>query len=394
MSNLIVVLIGITFYLGLSHFDLVREKLDMFLSVVAPFIVGFAVAYLLNTPAKFLERELFAHCRHRRTWSIISVYLLAVLLLVVLLNLILPQVWSSAVELVNKMPEYMKGLDVLVQELITRFDLGGEGINELLVSYQELMAGLTEKTITAVSEALPQILNFGVAVGNGVITGVTALIASIYMLSGKERLVPQLKKLIYAIFPTEKASWFLSVCSQANNVFVGFINGKLIDSAIIGVLCFVLNLILQIPYNILIAVVIGVTNVIPFFGPFIGAIPATLLILIQNPIKALWFVLFVLVLQQVDGNIIGPKILGNTTGLSSFWVLFAILLFGGLWGFVGMIVGVPLFAVIYDVIKKLVIHGLQRHQELTLLNSYHDQFGDPADDAAAQPVAPQSAENQ
>lgn len=145
MSNLIVVLIGITFYLGLSHFDLVREKLDMFLSVVAPFIVGFAVAYLLNTPAKFLERELFAHCRHRRTWSIISVYLLAVLLLVVLLNLILPQVWSSAVELVNKMPEYMKGLDVLVQELITRFDLEGEGINELLVSYQELMAGLTKK---------------------------------------------------------------------------------------------------------------------------------------------------------------------------------------------------------------------------------------------------------
>ena len=122
---------------------------------------------------------------------------------------------------------------------------------------------------------------------------------------------------------------------------------------------------------------------------FIGAVPATLLILIQNPIKALWFVLFVLVLQQLDGNIIGPKILGNTTGLSSFWVLFAILLFGGLWGFVGMIVGVPLFAVIYDVIKKLVIHGLQRHQELTLLNSYHDQFGDPADDAPAQP-----AENQ
>ena len=118
------------------------------------------------------------------------------------------------------------------------------------------------------------------------------------------------------------------------------------------------------------------------------------MILVVDPIKALWFVLFVLVLQQLDGNIIGPKILGNTTGLSSFWVLFAILLFGGLWGFVGMIVGVPLFAVIYDVIKKLVIHGLQRHQELTLLNSYHDQFGDPADDAAAQPAASQPAENQ
>ncbi len=121
--------------------------------------------------------------------------------------------------------------------------------------------------------------------------------------------------------------------------------------------------------------IIGVTNVIPFFGPFIGAVPATLLILIQSPIKALWFVLFVLVLQQLDGNVIGPKILGNTTGLSSFWVLFAILLFGGLWGFVGMIVGVPLFAVIYDVIKKLVIHGLKRNKEIDLLQTYHDNFG-------------------
>ena len=181
---------------------------------------------------------------------------------------------------------------------------------------------------------------------------------------------------------------------RADRMFGGFINGKILDSAIIGVLCYIGCLIFKFPSALLVSVIIGVTNVIPFFGPFIGAIPATLLILIQNPIKALWFVLFVLVLQQLDGNIIGPKILGNTTGLSSFWVLFAILLFGGLWGFAGMIVGVPLFAVIYDVIKKLVIYGLQRHQELTLLNSYHDQFGDPADDAAAQPAAPQSAENQ
>ena len=133
--------------------------------------------------------------------------------------------------------------------------------------------------------------------------------------------------------------------------------------------------------------IIGVTNVIPFFGPFIGAVPATLLILIQNPIKALWFVLFVLVLQQLDGNVIGPKILGNTTGLSSFWVLFAILLFGGLWGFVGMIVGVPLFAVIYDVIKKLVIHGLKRNKEIDLLQTYHDNFGDPEDDVPVETSA-------
>lgn len=219
-------------------------------------------------------------------------------------------------------------------------------------------------------------------------------IVSLYLMADKEGFIAKAKMLTYAVFSPQHANFIIRSMRFTNKTFIGFFIGKILDSAIIGVLCYIGCLIFKFPSALLVSVIIGVTNVIPFFGPFIGAIPATLLILIQSPIKALWFVLFVLVLQQLDGNIIGPKILGNTTGLSSFWVLFAILLFGGLWGFVGMIVGVPLFAVIYDVIKKLVIHGLQRHQELTLLNSYHDQFGDPADDAAAQPAAPQPAENQ
>ena len=214
------------------------------------------------------------------------------------------------------------------------------------------------------------------------------------MLASRKRFVQQGKLVLHSIVRPRWAQLITEEVKYADRMFGGFINGKIMDSAIIGVLCYIGCLIFKFPSALLVSVIIGVTNVIPFFGPFIGAIPATLLILIQNPIKALWFVLFVLVLQQLDGNIIGPKILGNTTGLSSFWVLFAILLFGGLWGFVGMIVGVPLFAVIYDVIKKLVIYGLQRHQELTLLNSYHDQFGDPADDTPAQPAASQPAENQ
>ena len=241
-----------------------------------------------------------------------------------------------------------------------------------------------------VSGAAIGVLNV-VTVAKNLIIGI---IVAVYMLASRKRFVQQGKLVLHSIVRPRWAQLITEEVKYADRMFGGFINGKIMDSAIIGVLCYIGCLIFKFPSALLVSVIIGVTNVIPFFGPFIGAIPATLLILIQNPIKALWFVLFVLVLQQLDGNIIGPKILGNTTGLSSFWVLFAILLFGGLWGFVGMIVGVPLFAVIYDVIKKLVIHGLQRHQELTLLNSYHDQFGDPADDAAAQPAAPQSAENQ
>ena len=188
------------------------------------------------------------------------------------------------------------------------------------------------------------------------------LIVAVYVLHGRKRFGKQARLIVRSIFSDRWADRILEEVEFIDRMFGGFINGKILDSAIIGVLCYIACLIFKFPSALLVSVIIGVTNVIPFFGPFIGAIPATLLILIQNPIKALWFVLFVLVLQQLDGNIIGPKILGNTTGLSSFWVLFAILLFGGLWGFVGMIVGVPLFSVIYDVIKKLVIHGLQRHQ--------------------------------
>ena len=197
---------------------------------------------------------------------------------------------------------------------------------------------------------------------------IIGVIVSVYLLASRKKFGQQGKMILYSLIKPRWADIILEEILYADKMFGGFINGKILDSAIIGVLCYIACLIFKFPSALLVSVIIGVTNVIPFFGPFIGAIPATLLILIQNPIKALWFVLFVLVLQQVDGNIIGPKILGNTTGLSSFWVLFSILLFGGLWGFVGMIVGVPLFAVIYDVIKKLVIHGLQRHQELTLLN--------------------------
>ena len=244
------------------------------------------------------------------------------------------------------------------------------------------------------TQVLPNLFGGVMRFTSGLLDVVVGIIIAIYLLLSKEIFYAQVKKLLFAFFPRRVAQATLNLTHDSNTIFCGFISGKILDSAIIGLLCYIGCLIFKFPSALLVSVIIGVTNVIPFFGPFIGAIPATLLILIQNPIKALWFVLFVLVLQQLDGNIIGPKILGNTTGLSSFWVLFAILLFGGLWGFVGMIVGVPLFAVIYDVIKKLVIHGLQRHQELTLLNSYHDQFGDPADDAAAQPAAPQSAENQ
>ena len=356
ISLLVVLLLAILFYVGLTHFDVIAVRIKMFMKVLSPFIAGFAIAYLLNTPMCFFERKLYKNNKYRRALAITTVYLLALAVVVILLNLIIPQVVQSITDLAANMQTYLTSLDTLVKDLTEQYQLEGDGISEMLGSYQDLMSNLSEN----VSKALPQILDVGVAVGNGVISGITAVISSVYMLAGKGRLVPQLKKIMYAALPKRRADWLLDVCSQANRIFVGFINGKLIDSAIIGVLCFILCLIFRIPYPMLVSVVVGVTNIIPFFGPIIGAIPCLMILVIVDPWAALRFFFLVIGLQQFDGNILGPKILGDSTGLSAIWVLVAIVTCGGLFGFPGMVLGVPTFAVLYSLVRDWVNKRLRR----------------------------------
>ena len=179
---------------------------------------------------------------------------------------------------------------------------------------------------------------------------------------------------LYGIYKDRLYRLIADEFTYADRMFNGFFMGKLKDSAIIGVLCFIGCLILGYRASLLIAVIIGITNIIPFFGPFIGAVPCGLLLLLENPMHCLTFIIFIIILQTLDGNVIGPKILGDTTGLSSFWVLFSIIFFGALWGIVGMVVGVPLFAVIYDIIKKLVYAGLRKKEKTELIVQYNDEF--------------------
>lgn len=351
VSNLIVVLLGILFYVLLINFGSVRGKITEFFKVVEPFVIGFAVAYLLNSPVHFFETKVFRKLRWKRGLSIAVVYLLLAAALVVLIDLILPQVTESVVALINNLEGYLSNLNTWVDGLVARFELeNAEGIDALVVSYEDLIS----RAAKMVSAAIPQLLNFGVAVGNGVISAITALISSIYMLSGKSKLKRQLKSILFALFSTEKVERVLSVSRRANGIFVGFINGKIIDSVIIGVLCFILCSIFRIPLALLISLIVGVTNVIPFFGPFIGAIPSIMILLIVDPVSALKFTVLVILLQQFDGNILGPKILGDSTGISAIWVLVAIVVGGGLFGFAGMLLGVPTFAVIYMLTKEYV----------------------------------------
>lgn len=357
LSNLVVVCAGILLYLGLTHLPQVKQVIGSVFDVLAPFVGGFVIAYLLNAPVNFFEQKIYGRYKPKRVLAVITVYLIVLAILLFLLQLLLPQMGDSLRQLMNNLTYYLSNLDRMVRDLTQQFHLEGEGLSHLVDSYDKFIRSLTsaemvQKITELLGSSAPEIWNIGMSVGNGVVDGLTAIIVSIYMLAGKNRLLGQFKKLIYALFPAKGVSRILTIGNKANLVFSGFINGKLLDSAIIGVLCFVLSTIFRIDYAILVSVVVGITNVIPFFGPIIGAVPCLMILVIVNPWAALRFAVLIIALQQFDGNILGPKILGNSTGLSALWVLVAIVVGGGLFGFPGMLLGVPTFAVLYSLVKE------------------------------------------
>lgn len=380
--------LSILFFFLIYRFQGFGDAISKLTSILMPFIYGAVIAYLLkpvcNCVEDFLRRLLPEKMGTAANMLAVTISLLfGILVVYALIMMIVPQLITSVTTLYytarNNLNDFVDWASH--QEIIAS---NQKLLDFIETSYDNLQDTLDNLVRTKLIPSMQSLLS-GAALGvmsfvtflKNIIIGV---IVSVYLLASRKKFGQQGKLILYSLVKPRWADIILEEILYADKMFGGFINGKILDSAIIGVLCYIACLIFKFPSALLVSVIIGVTNVIPFFGPFIGAIPATLLILIQNPIKALWFVLFVLVLQQVDGNIIGPKILGNTTGLSSFWVLFAILLFGGLWGFVGMIIGVPLFAVIYDVLKKFVFHGLRRNEEMELVTTYHDNFGDPDDE--------------
>ena len=380
--------LSILFFFLIYRFQGFGDAISKLTGILMPFIYGAVIAYLLkpvcNCVENFLRRLLPEKMGTAANMLAVAISLLfGILVVYALIMMIVPQLITSVTTLYytarNNLNDFVDWASH--QEIIAS---NQKLLDFIETSYDNLQDTLDNLVRTKLVPSMQSILS-GAALGvmsfvtflKNIIIGV---IVSVYLLASRKKFGQQCKMILYSLIKPRWADIILEEVLYADKMFGGFINGKILDSAIIGVLCYIACLIFKFPSALLVSVIIGVTNVIPFFGPFIGAIPATLLILIQNPIKALWFVLFVLVLQQVDGNIIGPKILGNTTGLSSFWVLFAILLFGGLWGFVGMIIGVPLFAVIYDVLKKFVFHGLRRNEEMELVTTYHDNFGDPDDE--------------
>ena len=335
-----------------------------FLSLFIPFYIGFAIAYLLNPIMVFWEEKVFHKLKRpqlRRVLSLSVTYLLFILVLGGMLAYLLPQLFSSITSLVNDIPGYYKAF----LKNTTAFIEAHPGINEIYTQYSTQINGIVERGVSALtgylSGLLPKIANTTLQIGTGLMNFFIGMIIAIYFLHGKEKLIAQMKKVLNFIFKKEEQyRKVLNVGSVTHEKTLHFITARLVDSLIIAILAYVIMAVFEFPYALLNALIIGVFNTIPYFGSWIGAVPPALIILIVKPSYFLWYLIFIVLLQQLDGNIIGPKIQGRQLGLSALWIMFAIFLFGGIFGFFGMVIGVPLFAVIYYFVTAAINNGLLR----------------------------------
>lgn len=340
--------------------------------ILQPVIIGVVLAYLLNPIVNVVEEwakkglAKFITSKKKikslsRMLGITGAWLFFVVIIAVLVAAILPSITESILSMIKTFPDAVNNLITWIDELAQDDGQIATVINEAILQVSGYFEGWMKNTL------LPQMESYIASITSGVFAIVklvmnifVGFIISVYVLTSKEKFAGQAKKIVYAIFKPTQANVIVDTIRKSHEIFGGFISGKLLDSLIIGILAYIVLSIMKMPYTMLVSVIIGVTNVIPFFGPFIGAVPSFFIIVLQNPIKGLYFLIFIFVLQQIDGNIIGPKILGNSTGLSSFWVVFAITLFGGLWGFVGMLLGVPLTAVIYYIAGRVLGYMLRK----------------------------------
>lgn len=373
---------SLVLFFVLYRLQSISIALDTVSDILAPFLYGGVVAYLLRPLANTYE-SFFTDILPRKfkkfanPVAVILSLITGILIVYTLIIMVAPQLYASVLSLWHTLP------DKINQFIVWATTIFGED-EEMLQMFNTVSTTLyTELETWAQNTLIPKITDIVSGVGSSVLKVLRflydlliGLIVAVYLLGSRKKFARQSVLLVRSALTPKWADIFLAEIAFIDRMFGGFIDGKILDSAIIGVLCYIGCLVFKFPNPLLIAAIVGITNVIPFFGPFIGAVPSTFLILIEDPIKALWFVLFVLVLQQLDGNIIGPAILGDRTGLSSFWVLFTIILCGGLWGIGGMIIAVPFFAVIYDTIKKLVRRGLSRKNQIELWQQYKADYPD------------------
>ena len=372
MTELLVIILGVLFFFLIYKIDVIFAGIEKILGILMPVILGAVIAYLLIPVDEYFEKIYIKYFgkyfktrakrkKFIRMGGVATAIFLFVIVLFMLIYLVVPQIYNNTRNLLLALPGQVRDLmEWITEKMADDTELSG------IVTrvYSEAMNFLSTWVKTDMIDQLYLVIDGLLGAVNVVAEFFIGIIIAVYLMVSRETFVSQGKKVIYAFLNDEHANMFIQLLKECNRIFGGFINGKLLDSLIIGILCFIGCSLLQMPYSVLVAVIIGVTNVIPFFGPYIGAIPSTILIMLDSPSKGLIFIVFILVLQQFDGNILGPKILGDSIGLSPFWIIFAILLGGGLFGVVGMLFGVPVFAVFHFLIKSFIDYRLSKKDKI------------------------------
>ncbi|NLW12406.1 MAG: AI-2E family transporter [Clostridiaceae bacterium] len=366
-QSLVLVAFGIIFYQLLQNISPILGVFSALRVVVMPLLYGFVIAYMLNIPYKWYQDKVFASVKNRgglaarmvKHLSVLLAYLTVLIIIVFLFWIILPQILTSVRLLVQNIPYYLNSAENLINRFVEDFELQNYYSGHLTGSWLTVLERYTGQIDELIPNLIDQVMNLTSIVFN-LFIGVAC---SVYLIYSKETLIRQGKRLLRAYGPAKHNSRILELASRTNFLFTRFIAGNLLDSMIVGVLCFIGMSIFGFPYPLLVSVIIGVTNLIPIVGPFIGAVPGSLIILIVDPVKAALFLLFILVLQQIDGNIIKPRLFGNQVGLPSLWVLIAIVVGGRLFGIVGMLAGVPVVALIYSIVRENVDRKLANEPE-------------------------------
>ena len=369
-----IVIYGLMFDLGtillvriVGSFNNTVKLLGQALQVIAPFLVGAFIAFILYPLVRFFYRNLFKNTLHMKSdklskWlSILVTYVIAIGVIAILMVFILPQLYTSITDIVDRLPVWYNNLTTMVDNFENRHaDLGFidyNVINEHLTSlYPKIISYLTD----TLANLLPYVVNTSMAIVKGIVNLIISIMVSVYMISDHKNIFYQFKKLLYAVFPKQAADTARTICRESTNIFLKFMYGKAIDSVIIGIICFICMNIFKFPYTVLISVIVGITNMIPYFGPYIGGVLGGIIIVIFNPVQVIFFAVMILVIQQFDGLFLGPKILGDSTGLKPLWVIFAIVVGGAMFGVLGMFLGVPTMAVICYILNIVVEHFLKK----------------------------------
>lgn len=373
ITAFLVIAASILFYYFLFHWDRFSYGIDALNEIISPVLYGMILAYLLTPIVNSLEQKLLKPLfikkspmnKKKRNWMRgISITLTVIIVLALLygfFSVVIPNLISSIQSISLALPTYVNNLSKFLSKYLEANPDLQSVVNQVVTMYSTEFNQYVNTKMLPQMESLLRTVSLSIFSMLQVLWNlIIGLIISIYVLFSKETFAGQAKKITYSILPVKSANGLIRDMRFVSDTFIGFISGKIVDSIIIGLLCFIGATLLNLPYTLLVSVIVGVTNVIPFFGPYMGAIPSAFIILMVDPVKCLTFVIFIIILQQADGNFIGPKILGQSTGLTGFWVIFSITIFGGLLGVFGMIIGVPFFAVVYALVKRVVERRLTK----------------------------------